>query len=99
MKKIAVATLAVGCVALTGLAWAAPPQPQALPQVTTGSPDLMRTNPSKMITPQQALSWATMKSALGPTYTGSGGGVPWNNFVTTTAQEFGGVDLFIQNLP
>ena len=99
MKKIAVATLAVGCVALTGLAWAAPPQPQALPQVTTGSPDLMRTNPSKMITPQQALSWATMKSALGPTYTGSGGGVPWNNFVTTTAQEFGGVDLFTQNLP
>ena len=105
MKKTAVATLALGCVALVGSAWAespqppTPPQPQALPQVTAGSPYLQRTNPALMITPQQALSWATMKSALGPTYTGSPSGVQWENFVQTTALEFGGVDLFIQSLP
>ena len=59
MKKTAVATLALGCVALVGSAWAkspqppTPPQPQALPQVTAGSPYLQRTNPALMITPSR----------------------------------------------
>lgn len=98
MKKLAtVAAVGCGCALFAGSALAG--GPMALPQVTAGSPYLQHTNPQMMITPQQALAWATMKSALGPTYTGSGGGVPWNNFVLTTAQEFGGVDLFIQNLP
>jgi len=100
MKKIAAATLGLGFVALAGPAWAGgPAQPSALPQVIAGSPDLLHTNPQKMITPQQALAWATMKSALGPTYNGGAGGVQWVNFLLTNAQQFGGVDIFTQNLP
>jgi hypothetical protein len=92
-------TLTLGCLALSGSAWAAPAQPSALPQVITGSPDLLHTNPQMMITPQQALAWATMKSALGPTYNGGAGGIPWYNFLFSTAQQFGGVDFFTQSLP
>jgi hypothetical protein len=52
-----------------------------------------------MITPQQALQWAIFKSQIGPTYTGSAGGNKWLNFIETTMQEFGAVDLYVQDLP
>ena len=52
-----------------------------------------------MIRPEQALQWAVFKSQVGPTYTGSPGGNKWLNFIETTMQEFGAVDLFIQDLP
>jgi hypothetical protein len=52
-----------------------------------------------MITPQQALTWAQMKAGLGPTYNGSGGGIQWMNFIISTAEEFGGVNPYIQTMP
>jgi hypothetical protein len=90
MRKSGIATLALGSLMLMGSAFAAP---------TSGSPDLTKINPAFMITPTQALQWAMFKSQIGPTYTGSQGGNQWLNFIETTMQEFGAVDLFIQDLP
>jgi hypothetical protein len=92
MRKSKVATLALGSLMFIGAAFAAPP-------LTSGSPDLTKINPAFMITPDQALTWVTFKSTLGPTYTGSAGGTQWVNFIINTMQEFGAVDLFIQDLP
>jgi hypothetical protein len=52
-----------------------------------------------MITPEQALKWASIKSQIGPTYPGSEGGIKFMNFIKTTMQEFGAVDLFVQDIP
>jgi hypothetical protein len=110
MKIATMGTLALGCLSAAGSAFAGSP-PMALPQVinggcaptpgcsAAGSPNLVRTNPSLLISPTQALTWATFKNGLGPTYTGSVGGLQWANFVMTTAQEFGGVNIFVQQLP
>lgn len=95
MKYAGLATLAVGCSLLLGSAAAA----QQLPQVVSGSKDLLRTNQALMITPQQAVTWAKMKAGLGPTYNGSAGGIQWMNFIISTAEEFGGVDPYIQTIP
>jgi hypothetical protein len=71
----------------------------AAPPLTSGSPDLLKINPAFMITPTQALQWATFKSQVGLTYAGSQGGSQFINFIETTMQEFGAVDLFIQDMP
>jgi hypothetical protein len=94
MKKSVIAKLAVGSLMLVGATVASPAPPQ-----TSGSPDLLTINPAFMITPAQALQWATMKSQLGLTYAGSQGGIQFINFLQTTMQEFGAVDLFIQDMP
>src|ERR1700676_3699631 len=90
MRKSGIATLFLGSLMFMGSAFAAP---------TSGSPDLTKINPAFMITPAQALQWATFKSTLGPTYTGSPSGNMWLSFIETPMQEFGAVDLFIQDLP
>ena len=69
------------------------------PRVISGSPELTKINKAFMITPEEALQWASFKSQVGPTYTGSPGGNQWLNFIETTMQEFGAVDLYIQDLP
>jgi hypothetical protein len=90
MRKSRIAMLALGSLMLMGSAFAGP---------TSGSADLTKINPAFMITPAQALQWAMFKSQIGPTYTGSAGGNQFLNFIETTMQEFGAVDLFIQDLP
>ncbi len=94
MKKSAIGKLVLGSLMLVGASVAAPSPP-----LTSGSPDLLKINPAFMITPAQALNWVMMKSQLGPTYTGSPGGDQWFNFIVTTMQEFGAVDLFFQDIP
>jgi hypothetical protein len=98
MKKSGFAILGLGSLILAASAAATPPSPPP-PLLTSGSPLLTRINKAFMITPEQALQWATFKSTVGPTYTGSPGGNKWLNFIETTMQEFGAVDLFIQDLP
>jgi hypothetical protein len=99
MKKLSAATLTLAFMISSFMAPEQAAWAQALPQVTSTNPNLLRTNPSLMITPQQALTWATYKNGLGPTYTGSPAGNQWVNFIMTTMQEFGAVDLYVQNLP
>jgi len=60
---------------------------------------LTHINPRFMISPQEALKWAKFKSNLGPTYGGSSGSQQWLNFIETTMQEFGAIDLFYQDMP
>jgi len=61
--------------------------------------DLTHINPKFMITPQEAFDWAYFKSLGGPTYGGSAGANRWLNFIETTMQEFGAVDLVYQDMP
>ena len=63
MKKSLIAKLALGSLMLVAASAASPAPPQ-----TSGSPDLLKTNPAFMITPQQAQQWAAYKSTLGPTF-------------------------------
>jgi hypothetical protein len=63
------------------------------------SQDLKHINPRFMITPDEALNWAIFKSQIGPTYGGSPGAIEWMNFITTTMQEFGAIDLVTQEMP
>ena len=94
MKKSTIVKLVVGSLMLVGAFTGAPAAP-----LTSGSPDLLKINPAFMITPAQALQWAMFKSQIGTTYAGSAGGTQWVNFIETTMQEFGAVDLFTQDLP
>src|SRR6516225_4507602 len=95
MRMIGISTLAVSSsLLLIGPVLADPP-----PHLISGSPHLTKINKNFMISPKQALDWAKFKSQIGPTYTGSPGGNQWLNFIETTMQEFGAVDLFIQDLP
>jgi hypothetical protein len=96
MTKSGIATVVLGSLILATPALADPP---SAPQLTSGSPYLTKINPAFMITPEQALQWAAFKSQVGPTYTGSPGGNKWLDFIETTMQEFGAVDLFVQDLP
>jgi hypothetical protein len=106
MKKSVIALLGLPAtfLLLAGAALAeskSPPKPEPKPphDFTSGSPHLTKINKAFMITPKQAQEWAVFKSELGPTYTGSAGGNRWLDFIETTMQEFGAVDLFIQDLP
>jgi len=98
MKTSHLALFAAGALVLAGFAYAESEQNEHDQSVTSGSRDLRRINPEFMITPQQALQWAAFKSQIGPTYTGSAGGNKWVNFIETTMQEFGAVDLFKQDI-
>jgi hypothetical protein len=92
---IGISTLAVSSsLLLIGPVLADPP-----PHLISGSPHLTKINKNFTISQKQALDWAKFKSQIGPTYTGSAGGNQWLNFIETTMQEFGAVDLFIQDLP
>jgi hypothetical protein len=99
MKKSVIALLALASSAMLAPAFADPPSPSPSLHLTSGSPLLTHINKAFMITPQQALEWAMFKSQIGPTYAGSPGGNKWLNFIETTMQEFGAVDLFEQDLP
>jgi hypothetical protein len=95
MKALSATIAVLGACLLIGPAIA---DPQGPPQPSP-SPYLTHINPQFMITPEDALTWATMKSKLGPTYGGGSGGIQFLNFIKTTMQEFGAVDLFIQDIP
>jgi hypothetical protein len=95
MQKLGLAALAAGC----SLVMASAAMAQQMPQVTSGSPDLTTINSAYMITPEQALTWANFKAGLGPTYNGSVGGTQWVNFIMTTAQELGGINPYVEELP
>ncbi len=56
-------------------------------------------NPAFMITPDVALAWNTFKSEGGPTYAGSPSGVRYANFLISTAQELGLVDIDYVDIP
>jgi hypothetical protein len=90
----AVATFGLACSMLMGSAYAGDQD---------GEHDLSRylthINPKFMITPQQAFDWARFKSKIGPTYGGTSGAMEWMNFIETNMQEFGAVDLVIQDMP
>jgi hypothetical protein len=60
---------------------------------------LTHINPRFMISSREALDWAKFKSNIGPTYGGSPGSQKWMNFISTTMQEFGAIDLFYQDMP
>jgi hypothetical protein len=66
-----------------------------------GSPnhDLTMINKKFMITPDVALAWNTFKSQGGPTYAGSPSGIRYGNFLISTAQELGLVDLDYVDIP
>jgi hypothetical protein len=99
MRLLAATTAIIGTCVLLGGALADPQSApgQAKKQEAT-NPALTSINSKFMITPEQALKWASFKSGLGPTYGGSPSGIKWMNFIETTMQEFGAVDLFIQDL-
>jgi hypothetical protein len=61
--------------------------------------DLTTINSKYMITPGEALDWAAFKTQLGPTYGGTVAADEWINFIETTAQEFGLIDLVTQDMP
>jgi hypothetical protein len=63
------------------------------------NPAVTRVNPAFMITPDIALAWNTFKSEGGPTYAGSPAGVRYANFLITTAQTLGLVDLDFVDIP
>lgn len=63
------------------------------------SSDLTRINPAYMITAKDALSWARFKAEGGPTYAGSPGGIRYKNFLVSTMQELGAVDLDYVDIP
>jgi hypothetical protein len=60
---------------------------------------LTQINRKFMITPHEAFDWAIFKSKIGPTYGGTPGAIEWMNFIETTMQEFGAVDLVTQDMP
>jgi hypothetical protein len=91
MKALTATTAILGTCMLIGPAIADRPHPKP-------SPHLTQIKPNFMISPQQALTWAKMKSQIGPTYPGSEGGIKFMNFIKTTMQEFGAVDLYTQDI-
>ena len=90
MNKAGVVALSLVGLTLMGSAFAAD-------KGRTG--DLKNINPQFMITPDEALDWAIFKSQIGPTYGGSPGANEWMNFIETTMQEFGAIDLITQDMP
>src|SRR5271156_4969395 len=63
------------------------------------NPAVVAINPAFMITPDVALAWNTFKSEGGPTYAGSPSGVRYANFLISTAQTLGLVDLDYVDIP
>jgi len=63
------------------------------------NPDVTKVNPAFMISRDVALAWNTFKSEGGPTYAGSPSGVRYANFLMTTAQTLGLVDLDFVDIP
>jgi hypothetical protein len=63
------------------------------------NPDVTKVNPAFMISPDVALAWNTFKSEGGPTYAGSPSGVRYANFLISTAQTLGLVDLDFVDIP
>lgn len=61
--------------------------------------DLTHINKRFMITPEEAFDWAYFKAQGGPTYGGSAGSNRYINFIETTMQEFGAVDLVEVDMP
>lgn len=100
MRALAATSAVIGTLLIgAALADPNPGQHKSAPGQPAPNPALTRINSKFMITPEQALKWAKFKSGIGPTYGGSPGGIKWMDFIETTMQEFGAVDLFIQDLP
>ena len=96
---IALATLAT-CVTETGTAGtlaSATPTPAAVGAAV--NPAITTVNPAFNITSDVALAWNSFKSQGGPTYAGSPSGVRYANFLISTAQELGLVDLDYVDIP
>jgi hypothetical protein len=71
----------------------------ALDAAAQANPDVTKINKSFMISQDTALAWNTFKSQGGPTYAGSPSGVRYANFLLTTAQELGLVDIDFVDIP
>ena len=63
------------------------------------NPAVTRVNSAFMISPEVALAWNTFKSEGGPTYAGSPAGVRFANFLISTSQALGLVDLDYVDIP
>src|SRR5690349_14455272 len=63
------------------------------------NPDVTKIKKAFMISPDTALAWNAFKSQGGPTYAGSPSGVRFANFLLTTAQELGLVDIDFVDIP
>lgn len=100
MRALGAASAAIGSCMLLISVLTVPGYGQSAPgQRSKPNPALTHINPNFMITPEQALKWAAFKGQIGPTYPGSEGGMKFLNFIETTMQEFGAVDLFFQDIP
>ena len=60
---------------------------------------LTQINPEFMISPDEAFDWAVFKSGLGPTYSGSPAHIKYTNYLISTMQEFGVVDIDTVQVP
>ena len=66
---------------------------QGAPAAATRGSAFQRINRPFMITPDQALEWASFKARGGPTYAGSVGGKRYVDFLLSKSQEFGLMDI------
>jgi hypothetical protein len=64
-----------------------------------GAPAFPKINQQMMITPGQALEWASFKAKCGPTWAGSEGWKQFTEFLVAKMPEFGGVDLEYIEMP
>jgi hypothetical protein len=65
----------------------------------SGAPSFPKINQQLMITPAQALEWASFKAKCGPTWAGSAGWKQFTDFLISKMPEFGGVDLEYIEIP
>src|SRR5580698_1183732 len=79
--------LAAGAALIQEPVWAH--SPRALPAAHTAA--FPKINKQFMITPEQALEWATFKSKGGPTYAGSASWKRYTDFLVSKMQECGAV--------
>ena len=66
---------------------------QGAPAAAIQGSAFQRINRPFMITPDQALEWASFKAKGGPTYAGSVGGKRYVDFLLSKSQEFGLMDI------
>ena len=65
----------------------------------SGVPAFTKINQQFMITPDQALGWASFKAKCGPTWAGSAGWKRYTDFLISKMPEFGAVDLEYVEIP
>jgi hypothetical protein len=90
--KIAGAT--AGAVLIGGSLWT-----PGMPVAAKSNLAFPKVDQKMMITPDQALEWASFKAKCGPTWAGSAGWKRFTDFLISKMPQFGGVDLEYVEIP